>query len=456
MSKIFSILLTLLMAFCVSRALESQPTAAQTAIESPRLLALGGQLKAGNAAALDEFWREVKQRGTPLVESITGDDKDVLVTFLWRGGSETKNVILFSDTIPWTCASFANSLDELLRSRLLNLSGSDVYFKTCKLRRDGRFTYYLAPNDSLLLRHERKDWNMLQPDPLNPHRFVLRFEKQEWVSSAVELPGAPHAAWAEQRSDVPKGRTQEYRLNSKVLGEERRYWIYTPPGYSTSGKPYPLLVLFDGWDYTRIVPTATIVDNLIAAQRIPRLVVLSVDQKKRMAELTCNDSFDDFLVRELIPWVRAHYHVSSNPAETTIGGESAGGLGAAFAGLRHPEVFGNVLSLFGYFSWEPGEHNIGGDAEGDLGEWEWIIHQYAETPKLPLRFVIIAGLFDYGGELSPRPTMLASNRHMRDVLLARGYPIVYREIAAGDALFCALTALPDGLQAALGREGPQQ
>jgi enterochelin esterase family protein len=183
------------------------------------------------------------------------------------------------------------------------------------------------------------------------------------------------------------------------------------------------------------------------------MVVLFVGQKNRTTELTCNESFDDFVSQELIRWTRDHYHVTSEAAETAIAGESAGGLAAAFSALRHPGIFGTVISLFGYFDWQPGEHNPGGDAENNLGEWEWIIHRYAVTPKLPLRFVMFAGKFDYGGEHSPRPAMLASNRHMRDVLLAKGYSVQYEEIAAGDALFSALSALPDALQIAMARPG---
>ena len=41
---------------------------------------------------------------------------------------------------------------------------------------------------------------------------------------------------------------------SKLLGNERPIWIYTPHGYSAGKKPYGLLVLSDGGLY---VNTAT-------------------------------------------------------------------------------------------------------------------------------------------------------------------------------------------------------
>ncbi len=89
-------------------------------------------MKSGDAAALDDFWREVKQRGTPLVEPIPGDDKHVLVTFRWRGARETKNVVLFS--------ALPGVGDAPEKNLLANLPGTNVWFKTYKLRKDSRFT----------------------------------------------------------------------------------------------------------------------------------------------------------------------------------------------------------------------------------------------------------------------------------------------------------------------------
>ena len=131
---------------------------------------------------------------------------------------------------------------------------------------------------------KEKDWDTLQADPLNPHHFVLRHEDRDWVRSVVELPGAPPVPWLEPRLNVPKGRTEMFHVSSKVLGGERRVWVYTPPGYNTESKPYPLLVLFDGWVYAQMIPTETILDNLLAAGRIRPLVVLMLDQKDRKVE----------------------------------------------------------------------------------------------------------------------------------------------------------------------------
>lgn len=100
MSKLFiAISLGFLLGCCVPTPAYAQQSSKQLAIRSPRLGALEKQLKSGSVAALDNFWRELKQQGTPLVEPIPGDDRHVLVTFLWRGGDETRNVVLFSSVV---------------------------------------------------------------------------------------------------------------------------------------------------------------------------------------------------------------------------------------------------------------------------------------------------------------------------------------------------------------------
>ncbi|HEV2021130.1 MAG TPA: alpha/beta hydrolase-fold protein [Terriglobales bacterium] len=434
----------LLIGCCVPTPACAQEGSNQLPIRSPRVVALEKQLESGDVAALDSFWSEIKQQGAPLVEPISGDDKHVLVTFLWRGGRETKNVGLFSDLL--------GAAEAPEKNLLVNLPGTNVWFKTYAVRKGGRFAYYLSPNDSLLPYDQRKgkDWDTLQPDPLNPRHFVTHYEQRDKVSSLVELPGAaPVPAWLGARPDVPSGRTEVQHLSSKILGNERRFWVYTPPGYTADGKPYDLLVLFDGGAYARTIPTATIIENLLAAGRIHPLVVLMVDQKNRNIELTCNEAFNEFLVRELMPWVHEHYHVSSNPAETIVGGFSARGLAAAFAALRHPEIFGNVLSLSGYFSWDPREDQA--VDEEDL-EWEWIIRQFAASPQLPLRFTLTVGLFErfHREKLPDMPTLLQSNRHMRDVLLAKGYPLNYREVPGGHEVYAFELALPDALMSVVG------
>src|SRR5947209_7727013 len=62
-------------------------------IDSPRLAALWQELKAGNAAALDSFWREIQGKA-PLIEPNPADPTKVRVTFIVRGGDNIASILL--------------------------------------------------------------------------------------------------------------------------------------------------------------------------------------------------------------------------------------------------------------------------------------------------------------------------------------------------------------------------
>jgi hypothetical protein len=92
--------------------------------ESPRIKALKAAVENGKQASVDAFWNEVKDRGAPLIEPLAGDDKNMLVTFLWRGGSDTQNV--FVVWFPYA----AESPDDYHMARL---GETDVWYKTVKV-----------------------------------------------------------------------------------------------------------------------------------------------------------------------------------------------------------------------------------------------------------------------------------------------------------------------------------
>jgi len=282
----------------------------------------------------------------------------------------------------------------------------------------------------------------LQPDPLNPNRLVLAHEDRDWVSSTVDLPGATPVPWLASRPDIRKGHTEMHRLPSTYLQNERSFWVYTPPGYSLEHEPYSLLVLFDGSFYAHMIPTSTILENLMAADHIDPTIVVMVVQRDRNLELSCYEPFNEFLVRELIPWLREHYHVSAKAAETIVGGGSWGGLAAVCAGWQHSEIFGNVLSQSGYFTWDPLEEEAAYEEEL---EFEWIIRQLAASPKVDLRLVLSVGTLEHDQDFPHSTSLLQANRHMRDVLLAKGYEFTYIEVTGGHDTYSRTLTLPASL-----------
>jgi enterochelin esterase family protein len=324
------------------------------------------------------------------------------------------------------------------------LAGSDLWYRSYVVRRDARFTYLIGANIDLAAARTNfmRALASFTLDPLNPLRDpaigdpVPKRPPPYYVHSAVELPGAPRQPWVVKNPAVPAGRVQDSTFASTLMKNERDIAVYTPAGYTPGVRRYDLLIVFDGDWYQTLVPTPTILDNLIAAGRIPPTVALFVNNPgaSRGAELHCNRTFFDFLATELVPWVARRYAITDDPGRTTVAGSSAGGLGSSCAALFHPERFGNVLSQSGAYWWAPPGESP-----------EWALRQFAASPKLPVRFYIDAGL------LENTTSILTENRHFRDMLRSRGYEVHYSEFNGGHEYRNWRGTLADGLIALHGQ-----
>lgn len=416
---------------------------------SPRLLALSQKLEEGDTSALDRFWQEIALSGAPLIETITDDPAHVLVTFLWRALSETCNVVVVS--------AITGSLSRWRygKNQMYHLPQTDLWYRTYPLPSDVRTTYELSPNDALTEVEDSENWGertaTFQNDPLNPHHFVLSADEEssddEVLQSVLELPAAPPQPWSTPLPGVPSGTVELHRVRSQILDNERRVWVYTPPGYMPTAGPYNVIVLFDGFSYGHEIPTPTILDNLLASDLIPPFIAVLVDSLSwdvRERELTCSSAFVEFLAEELLLWVRSHYAITSDPQHTIVGGSSYGGLAACYAGLQRPDVFGNILSQSGAAYWSP----------DDDTDFEWITRQFVDRALLPLRFYLDVGLLENNPRLTvcpDAPTQLASTRHLRNVLRAKGYTVHYQEHNGGHDYLCWRGTLADGILALAGR-----
>jgi enterochelin esterase family protein len=273
-----------------------------------------------------------------------------------------------------------------------------------------------------------------------------------WPASFLELPGAPAQPWVEPLPDVPKGTLTEQKIKSESLKGARAVTIYTPANYDPKGDKCGLLVLMDGAFYqdSEMIPGPVILDNLIARKKIPPLVVVFVKHElaTRNTDLTCSEPFADFLIKELVPKVRAEYQVSAEPERTIIGGLSLGGLMASYCALKHPDVFGNVLSQSGSYGWYPGALYKNDQVPPDK-EPGWLTREYATAPRRAVRFYLEIGRFEDGGFTSG----ISEYRRFRDVLQAKGYSVQYSEYSGGHDYVSWRGSFANGLMALMGESG---
>jgi enterochelin esterase family protein len=205
------------------------------------------------------------------------------------------------------------------------------------------------------------------------------------------------------------------------------------------------VIVFDGDTYGHspkpLIPTPIILDNLIAQGKVPPMLGVLVDSgNSRNRDLAMLAPFGDFLAKELAPWVRREYRAATDPAKVTLAGSSLGGLAAVYGAFHHSDVFGNALSQSGSFWFAPGLMEAETPFHIEMGA---MIREIMAAPAQPLRVWMEVGLFEADGQVS-------LNRHMRDVLLLKGYSVNYHEFVGGHDYACWRGSLADGLIALAG------
>ncbi len=242
---------------------------------------------------------------------------------------------------------------------------------------------------------------LIKPSLLNPQSLVH-----------VTDPSLPWEIRA-----VPHGVVHHHFYHSSVVGDDRDYFVYTPPDYNPEAStPYPVLYLLHGYSddasaWIAVGRAPIILDNLIAqgAAR-PMIVVMPLGYGEpeilaqgfaafQHADLVRRnlDKFRAALFTEVMPQVERAYRASGDRSARAIAGLSMGGAEALYVGL-------NALDRF---SW------IGSFSAGGLGE-----NFDSEFPSLDskanseLRLLWVA--------CGTEDRLIAANRKLRDWLASKG------------------------------------
>lgn len=392
-----------------------------TKLLSPKIERLYNKLNCGTLV-LGEFWKEVEKEETPLIEQVQGQEK-VILTFLYRGNEEVNNVLIYGGVPGYRYS-------ENIMERLPN---TDIWVKSYIVRNDVKFKYNFTLNYEFDNDYKKIKKNSII-DLLNPKRVANVKDEEnpeslESVYSLVELPKVKPEIWTIPNKQAKKGNIKLSRFESKILGNTRRIWVYTPSEYDEKASPYNVLVLTDGFDYLNYLSTDVVLDNLIHEKRIPPTVCILVDStKNRYEELTCNESFRRFITEEVMPWGYENYNITKEPERTIIGGLSLGGLTASYIALKRWDIFGKVLSQSGSYWYEE----------------QWLTKEFEKEQKLPIRFYLNAGLLE-DAPYDDEPVMMEVINNMRDVLLSKGYDVKYENFQSGHDYLCWGETLATGL-----------
>ncbi|MBW9157921.1 alpha/beta hydrolase-fold protein [Clostridium tagluense] len=395
-------------------------------LKSKMIMELNEKIQQGNNQAMEEFLCEIKSNGAPLVERIDGDSENSLVTYVYKQHEDIENILLIH----------IDEFENYLENKMERLVGTDLWYKTYKMNNELRFSYKFSVNDALDDDFEKRASN-LEYDKLNKNKLVFKDSEGivDRIDSYVIMPSAKEQFWIKERNDTSKGVLYKHKYHSKKLDNYRSVWVYTPFGYTQENTEYGFLLLTDGDAYINVLSATTVLDKLIVDKKIPPIVTIFVDSNDdRYKELTCNDTFVDFLTEEIVPWVRDNYAISCKPEQAIIGGSSLGGLTATYVGLKKCEVFGNVLSQSGSYWYKP---------EGSK-EDNWLSSKFREIDKLPLKFYLNVGVLEH------KDMMIDTNITLRDTLRDKGYTVQFEEFKSGHDYLSWGETLANGLISLIG------
>lgn len=230
---------------------------------------------------------------------------------------------------------------------------------------------------------------------------------------------------------VPHGSVAKVWYHSPSLGIDRRMTVYTPAGYETSGKRYPVFYLLHGMGgdenaWSELGRAAQILDNLIAQGKAePMIVVMTngnADLEAAPGESslgymppttrlgkTMEGSFETHFP-EVVKFIDKNYRTKANKKNRAIAGLSMGGFHSLHISKQYPDMFDYV----GLFSAAimPGKNAtspVYKDMEGKLKL------QFAKKPAL---YWIAIGKTDF---------LYKANKEYRKLLDEKGYPYEYFE-----------------------------
>ncbi len=143
-------------------------------------------------------------------------------------------------------------------------------------------------------------------------------------------------------------------MNSDILKGERKFAIYLPPDYETSQRSYPVLYLLHGYGddqsgWIQFGEVLRITDNSIKEGIATPLIIVmpnaDMPYKGYVNRPDVDYNYEDFFIKEFIPYVESKYRIRNEKRYRAIAGLSMGGEGTFINALHHPEMFSSACPL---------------------------------------------------------------------------------------------------------------
>ena len=235
-------------------------------------------------------------------------------------------------------------------------------------------------------------------------------------------------------NDVPHGTVAKMWYDSPSLGMKRRITVYTPAGYETSGKRYPVLYLLHGKGgdeeaWTSLGRASQILDNLIAQGKAqPMIVVMTNGNASQEAApgeshhglltptfdlpKTMDGAFE-LAFPDVVKFVDSGFRTIATKEGRAIAGLSMGGFHSFHISKQFPDMFHYVGLFSAAIFREEGKAEIYSDIENKL------VAQFSHHPGL---YYIAIGKDDF---------LYTDNVRLRAMLSSHHLPYEYVETDGG-------------------------
>lgn len=216
--------------------------------------------------------------------------------------------------------------------------------------------------------------------------------------------------------------------------------VYTPPGYEYAERKYPLIIVNDGSDYLKYAKINRALDFLISTGKIEPLIAALVDPLDRIREYSLNGDYADFLVYDVLRFVKSRYNIVEDENKYCILGASLGGLYALYTALLYPTIFGCCISQSGAFLKVGELSSFGIVFEHDIFD---IVKEYDGRP---LKVVLEWGAYERVAEVD----FAERNKKVFKLLKAKNFAVYHYSINQGHNWFNWRDSLPQALEVIFG------
>ena len=318
--------------------------------------------------------------------------------------------------------------------------------KAVKVQLKGDFSTLGTAN---MTEKENGIWEYTTPQPLEPelycYRFIVdgltindpnnvyRIRDIVTVSNVFIIGGGQANLY--QIKDVPHGTVSKVWYHSPTLSMNRRMTVYTPAGYESSNKRYPVFYLLHGMGgdenaWSELGRATQILDNLIAQGKAEPMIVVMTNGNADL-EATPGESSLGYAVPttklpktmegsfethfpEVVKFIDKNYRTKANKKNRAIAGLSMGGFHSLHISKQYPDMF-NYVGLFSAAIWpsKNAKSPIYQDTEKKLAI------QFAKKPAL---YWIAIGKTDF---------LYKANTEFRNLLDSNKYPYEYYESEDG-------------------------